>query len=145
MHYLKDADYRLGLAGGFLKEAQEDFSLKRWRSCVDNSQLSLENSVKSIISLFEPVEKSHNPVLQLKNILNKKVISSELEKLLKKKLANFSKLGFEEHFLTDYGDEIRGKLPWELFKRPHAQKALKIAEEAFGLAKIFYHRLKKII
>ncbi len=34
--------YRLNLAEGFLLEAREDIQLKRWRSCVDNSQLAVE-------------------------------------------------------------------------------------------------------
>ena len=37
-----DVKYRLNLAKGFLREAEEDFGLNRWRSCVDNAQLSNE-------------------------------------------------------------------------------------------------------
>ena len=61
MHFREDAEYRKRLAQGFLDEARLNFEYKLWRSCMDNSQLSIENSGKMIIALFEPVEKTHNP------------------------------------------------------------------------------------
>lgn len=48
----EEIDYRLGLAKGFLNEAEQDFTLERWRSCVDNSQLSVENAGESVLALF---------------------------------------------------------------------------------------------
>jgi HEPN domain-containing protein len=47
--------YRLNLAEGFLLEAREDLNLKRWRSCVDNSQLAVENAAKVALALLGPV------------------------------------------------------------------------------------------
>ncbi len=44
--------YRLALAKGFLAEAEQDLTLKRWRSCVDNSQRAVENTGKTALSLF---------------------------------------------------------------------------------------------
>lgn len=61
MNFKADAEYRKRLAGGFLNEARLNFKYQLWRSCVDNSQLSIENSGKMISALFEPVEKTHNP------------------------------------------------------------------------------------
>ena len=52
MHAEKATDYRLALARGFLEEAEQDRELGRWRSCVDNSQLAVEDSGKAVISLF---------------------------------------------------------------------------------------------
>ncbi len=43
----RDVDYRIALAAGFLAEADQDFTLERWRSCVDNAQLALENAGKA--------------------------------------------------------------------------------------------------
>ena len=48
MNSREDVEYRLNLSRGFLKEAEEDFDLKRWRSCVDSAQLSVENSGKAL-------------------------------------------------------------------------------------------------
>jgi hypothetical protein len=43
-----DVSYRLALAKGFLAEAEQDMTLKHWRSCVDNSQLTVENAGKTV-------------------------------------------------------------------------------------------------
>ena len=48
----KDIDYRLELARGFLNEAEQDYSLKRWRACVSGSILVLENSGLAVLMLF---------------------------------------------------------------------------------------------
>ena len=37
----QDVSYRLRLAEGFFQEAMQDLDLSRWRSCVDNAQLSV--------------------------------------------------------------------------------------------------------
>ena len=41
----QDVHFRLRLAEGFLQEAEEDLPLSRWRSCVGNAQLAVENVV----------------------------------------------------------------------------------------------------
>lgn len=64
MNSRSDAEYGLRLAKGFLQEAEQDFQLHRWRSCVDNAQLSVENADKAIIAIFEPVERTHNPAIK---------------------------------------------------------------------------------
>jgi len=46
VNWSDEIQYRLELAEGFLNEARQDTELKRFRSCVDNVQLSIENSVK---------------------------------------------------------------------------------------------------
>jgi len=64
----EDVLYRLNLAKGFLKEAQEDFQLKRWRSCVNSAQLSVENSGKAILMLFGISPKTHEPAKHLRKL-----------------------------------------------------------------------------
>jgi HEPN domain-containing protein len=51
MKPLQSAQYRLKLAEGFLQEAQQDLKINRWRSCVDNAQLTVENALKALIAL----------------------------------------------------------------------------------------------
>jgi len=53
--------YRLELARGFLREAQQDLTLQRWRFSVSHAQLAVENSLKAVISFFSPVAKTHDP------------------------------------------------------------------------------------
>jgi HEPN domain-containing protein len=46
----EEARYRMRLAAGFLEEARQDLELKRYRSCVDNSQLAAENAAKVVLA-----------------------------------------------------------------------------------------------
>lgn len=61
MNSRKNVDYRLELSEGFLGEAEQDFHLKRWRSCVDNARLCVENAGKAILTLFGAPPKTHEP------------------------------------------------------------------------------------
>lgn len=70
------------LAEGFLKEADQDLELERYRSCVDNAQLSIENSVKAVFFFFGPVAKTHNPAADLKQVIESKKIPREVEDIL---------------------------------------------------------------
>lgn len=133
-----DAEYRLRLAKGFREEAVQDFQLQRWRSCVDNAQLSVENAGKAIIAIFEPVEKTHNPAIKLRQLISKNIIDFSLLNDLNAALTAFDALGFEEHFLTDYGDEQSYRDPWALFSESDAQKALAIMRQCLDVAQKFY-------
>jgi len=69
MNSHEDVEYRLKLSEGFLKEAEQDFSLKRWRSCVGNAQLSVENAGKAVLMLFGVSPKTHEPAKHLSLIV----------------------------------------------------------------------------
>jgi HEPN domain-containing protein len=128
MNSREDVDYRLNLAKGFLKEAQEDFQLKRWRSCVANAQLSVENSGKAILMVFGVSPKTHEPAKHLSKLIQKSKIPEEIRARIKEILPEFLILGVEEHFMTDYGDESSYKLPWDIFDEKSAKLALKAAQ-----------------
>lgn len=49
MNQARHVAYRLRLADGFLAEAQQDITLSRWRSAIDNAQLTIENSAKAVL------------------------------------------------------------------------------------------------
>ena len=127
MNSREDVQYRLNLAKGFLKEAEEDFQLKRWRSCVDSAQLSLENSGKAILMLFGISPKTHEPAEHLRKLVNTTEIPIEIRDKIKKILPEFLTLGIEEHFMTDYGDESSYALPWDIFDEDSARSALNAA------------------
>lgn len=134
----EDAEYRLRLTEGFLKEAIQDFELSRWRSCVDNSQLSVENSGKTIIACFKPVEKTHDPTKQVSALLENKEIHPDLVGDVSAIIQMMGELGFEEHFMTDYGNENDYKDPWELFQEDDAKEALEFAKECAKIAREVY-------
>ncbi|MBX7235697.1 MAG: HEPN domain-containing protein [Caldilineales bacterium] len=69
MRASEDVSYRLALARGFLDEAEQDWQLKRWRSCVDNAQLAAENAGKAVLAAFGITPKTHDPVNQIASLL----------------------------------------------------------------------------
>ncbi|MDA2927684.1 HEPN domain-containing protein [Acidobacteria bacterium AH-259-G07] len=136
MNPKRDAEFRLKLAAGFLREAEEDLQLSRWRSCVDNAQMAVENAAKAVIAMRGPIPKVH----RLKTALSKLLKDARL-KSLNKEIVTLGeiadKLGFEEHIRTDYGDESQYRTPWELFDRESAEEAVSLArgahDAAFGI------------
>jgi hypothetical protein len=68
--------YRLALAAGFLVEARQDRELQRWRSCVDNSPLVVENAGKAVLLLFGMSPKTHDPGRQLTELLRTDTVAS---------------------------------------------------------------------
>lgn len=123
----KEITYRLDLTKGFLAEAEQDLQLTRWRSCVDNSQLTVENAGKAVLALFGVVPKTHEPAHQVAAILRDQPLSDDIRDRLQRMLPDLLALGATEHFLTDYGDEANYKLPWDLFTEDSADEAIKVA------------------
>ena len=83
MNSREDVDYRLNLAKGFLKEAEEDFQMKRWRSCVASAQLSVENSGKAILMIFGISPKTHEPARHLAKLVHNTEIPNEIRDRIK--------------------------------------------------------------
>jgi HEPN domain-containing protein len=126
--------FRLNLAEGFLLEAREDINLKRWRSCVDNSQLAVENAAKVALALLGPVGKTHDPAKLIRKLLASNSFSSAIRSSVGRLAECAEKLGPQVHIQSDYGDDEKMKTPWQLFDEAKAKDALKTAEEAVQLA-----------
>ena len=127
MNASDDIFYRFALAKGFLAEAEQDLTLERWRSCVDNSQLAVENAGKTALSLFGVPPKTHDPVRQIAAILREETLPGEIQLILQRMLPDLLALGQREHSLTDYGAEEPYTLPWELFTQQSAEDARQAA------------------
>ena len=95
-----DVKYRLNFAKGFFGEAEDDRKLRRWRSCVDNAQLTVENSGKAILMLFGVSPKTHEPAKHLAQLVHNPEIPSNIKGQIKEILPDFLSLGLEEHFMT---------------------------------------------
>jgi HEPN domain-containing protein len=130
-----ETSYRLALADGFLQEAEQDFQLERWRSCVDNAQLAVENSGKAVLTLFGAPPKTHDPAKEISALLHARDMPDETRQDLIRVLPDLLALGAGEHFPTDYGDEATYTLPWELFTRKSATEAITSARRSVALAK----------
>jgi HEPN domain-containing protein len=125
-----EVTYRLALAEGFLAEAEQDIDLKRWRSCVDNAQLTVENAGKAILASFGVAPKTHDPARQVAALVRKLPLPEDIQQQIRRILPDLLALGTTEHFLTDYGDEATYTLPWDLFTQEAAQDALAAARRS---------------
>ncbi|MCH8218948.1 MAG: HEPN domain-containing protein [Planctomycetes bacterium] len=131
MNALDEVAYRLALAKGFLAEAEQDVGLTRWRSCVDNAQLTVENSGKAILASFGVSPKTHDPAKQVAALLRSQSVRENIREQMQRLLPDLLALGTTEHFLTDYGDEATYTLPWDLFTQEAAADALAAARRTF--------------
>ncbi len=131
----QDAAYRLRLAHGFLAESRQDLTLGRWRSAVGNSQLAVEHAAKAVLALLGPVGRTHNPAIQLRQALTEGRFAPPQAESVRALTEWAEMLGSDIHIQTDYGDEVGGRTPWELFDEADARQTLTMAEEAVALAR----------
>lgn len=119
----EDVRYRLQLGDGFLNEARQNLTLGRWRSCVDNSQLSVENVARSVLALLGPVGRTQ----AVADISRQAVQDARFSSLLAPRVASLAELTehlpWDVHVASDYGDELGRHTPWELFDEPSARDA----------------------
>ncbi|MDR7535854.1 MAG: HEPN domain-containing protein [Armatimonadota bacterium] len=130
-----ESAYRLNLAEGFLNEARQDLGIARWRSCVDNSQLAVENAGKAVLALLGPLGRTHNPAVLLRKALEEGRFPAEVRARVERITECARLLGPDIHAQSDYGDEAAWKTPWELFSEADAKQALALADEAVHLAR----------
>jgi len=130
-----EVTYRLALSEGFLTEAEQDVTLRRWRSCVDNSQLSVENAGKAVLAVFGVTPRTHDPARELAGVLRRGSVPTAVREVLTSMLADLLALGPQEHFMTDYGDETQYALPWDLFDQASAEDAIAAARRSLATAR----------
>ena len=137
----QDAEYRMKMAQGFLSEARQDSELRRWRSVVDNAQLAAENAAKAVLALVAPVGRARSPAGELREALKEGLFAASYQREIEGLAEKAEMLGPDIHMRTDYGDEVGGRTPWELFGEADAGQALSIAEEAIALAQAIIQRV----
>jgi HEPN domain-containing protein len=105
--------------------------------------LSIENSVKAVLAVFGPVGKTHDPWLDLQELLKEEsAIPSGLREAASELAELGARFGTKEHFLTDYGDESQFLSPWKLFGEEDAKEAKETAERCFLLSKDITGKLR---
>lgn len=119
-----DAKYRLDLALGYAKEAEDDLSTERWWACVSNAQVAIENAGKALIACFEPVEKVHELVPQLERLLKREQLPDALRRTLAGLVPIFARHGHGEHIKSTYGDDSTRTPPWQIYKTDDARRAV---------------------
>lgn len=127
--------YRLELAAGFLKEAEADFDLCRWRSTTSHAILVLENVGLAVLMLFGVSPRTHKPGMHLSRLLGEGTLSDGVADRIGQLLPAFDRHDSHQKMLLKYGDEVRGLLPWTLFGEPEAAEALETARTALLLGR----------
>jgi HEPN domain-containing protein len=135
MKRTQEVEYRVNLAEGYLREAREDLAAKRWRACVSDSQLAVENAAKAALALLGPVGRTHNPAALLVTALAENRFPPSVRERVQQLAEYARELGPDVHIKSDYGDENQWQTPWQLFGQADAEHALDLAEKAVGLAK----------
>jgi HEPN domain-containing protein len=129
-----NAHYRLKLALGFLEECRQDVSSQRWRSAVDNAQLAVENAAKSVLALVAPVGRTHNTAPLIRQAIATQLFPQKYQTEIQRLAECAETLDYNVHVQTDYGDEMEGLTPWDLFDEKDARDSMQTANEAVGLA-----------
>lgn len=130
----KDIDYRLELARGFLNEAEQDYSLKRWRACVSGSILVLENSGLAVLMLFGVSPMTHKPARHLSQLVTEGTVAKEVAALIEEILPELETYDSYQKMLAKYGNESSYQLPWELFNETEALSALEAARKSMRVS-----------
>lgn len=133
MNGSEHARYRLNLARGFLTEGEQNMQLGRWRSAVDNAQLTVENAAKAALALMMPVGRTHHPAPLLREAIDAGLFAEDVVPSVLRLAECAEQLGYDIHIQTDYGDETAGATPWELFGEEDAQEAIALAQESLAL------------
>jgi HEPN domain-containing protein len=135
MKIRNDIAYRFLLAEGFLREAEEDVQLKRWRSCVSGSILCIENCGIAVLMLFGVSKNTHHPEQHLSRLLAEGTVSEEVADLIRELLPELEQHESHEKMLAKYGLESGYQSPWDLFSESQADEALKGARKSLALCR----------
>lgn len=84
--------------------------------------------------MFRPIVKTHNLEDHLIDLIEERKLDEETSVSVEQLALCTSRLGFGEHILTDYGDELTLTSPWEIYTRERAESALTIAKETLAFA-----------
>ena len=141
----EEAKYWLSLAGEHLHRAKEEIENFRRElskihlaSCVAESQMCIESSAKTVISIFRVPSRAHDPSAELWEVLEeirKKVKKETIDAI--ENLAGTASEVAPEHIRATYGDEKRKIPPSELYDEETATELLRSAEKAYETAEEF--------
>lgn len=145
MNSEEEAKYRLTLADGYLRRAEEASTRGDHFSVISNSQLAVENSAKSVISCFRIPSWSHDPSSELLEVIeeNKDKIEKRIEINVYHELSTLASHSSDlapEHGRMSYGDPSLKVPPWDLANPQRASEALSYAQHSVKIAKEFIQK-----
>ncbi|MEI6638290.1 MAG: hypothetical protein FDX02_01820 [Chlorobium sp.] len=134
MELQKDVDYRLELAQGYLKEAEQDYALERWRACVSGSILVVEHTGLAVLMLFGVSSLTHKPGRHLSQLISEGTVTNDAAALIEQLLPELETYDSQEKMLVKYGDESTYRLPWELFGAEEGRLAIEAARKCMRVS-----------
>lgn len=134
MNSLDDPAYRLRLARGYLKKAENNARQQQWDDCLADAQQVVENAGKAILSYFRPIPKTHDVLGHLRNLLGQTTVPETIRGKVDASLDAFQDMGIETHIRASYGDETTHTPPWEFISESEASAGLEKARRAIALA-----------
>lgn len=134
-----EIEYRIRLARDFLDEAGKMLDGGYLRGAVESSQLSAENSGKSIIAIHAVPSWSHDPSFELLDLKEK--FPNDLHREIER-LAEIVHELAPEHGRVSYGEPQRRIAPWEIYDKSYAEKKYNLSKEALGIAEEVLRRSK---
>ena len=145
----QNVEYRFELARGFLNEAEQDYSLNRWRACVAASIIVIENTGLIVLMLFGVSSFTHKPGLHLSQLISEGTVAEDIALLVNELLPDLEKYDSYQKMLAKYGDEFSYKLPWEIFNEHEGLMAIESARKCFRvsseIAELFSNSTKKLL
>ena len=96
-----------------------------------------------MLALFEIPPKTHDPAKHLANLTASENLPKAIADKISELLPDIISYGFNEHIMTDYGDEASYTLPWDIFTKESASDALKSAQKCIQGAKEIAELKKK--
>jgi len=141
----EEAKYRLILAEGYLRRAEEALIREDHFAVISNSQLAVENSAKAVISCFRIPSWSHDPSNELLEVIeeNRDNIEKRINANIFQELNNLASYAHNlapEHGRMSYGDPSLRIPPWDLANSKRASEALSYAQYSVKISKKFIER-----
>jgi len=124
--------YRVRLAKGYLRDAEESYRRRDYRGTVASAQLRAENAAKAIITVYRVPSWTRDPSRELVEVAQS--LDSSL-RVLAEELAEIAKRLAPERGRATYGEPTRGLTPWDIYGEEDALTALTLARRALELAK----------
>ena len=114
----------------YFKDAIDAFNRNDYRLTVLSSQATCEKAAKAIIAIYRVPSWSHDPSIELLDLLN------DLPKDLKEDIVKLADLVHKiapEHSRATYSEPSKSLTPWDLYDKQYAQKTLERANEAIKI------------
>jgi len=104
--------YRVRLAKGYLRDAEESYRRRDYRGTVASAQLYAENAAKAVMAVYKVPSWTHDPSHKLVEVTQS--LDSSL-RVLTEELTEIARRLAPERGRATYGKPTRGLTPWDIW------------------------------